>query len=142
MITLSINPKLILKKDSYQLIDEAILVTHELLRKLALDRNFVAKISHAFGRDFNADALEDLRQQWITSDFQSFPKIKIISSAEINNKNGTYSAANNTIYLSREFLILHTYNLQAIVNLFLEEYAHCVAAKIKTSDAPKLSFIL
>ena len=138
----TINPNLSWGIDSYQLIDEAILVSREFLKKLALDRDFLAKISQAFGQDFNADALEDLRQQWIAGHFQSFPKIEIISSAEINGKNGAYSAANNKISLSREFLISHTYNLQAIVNLFLEEYGHFVAAKIDVSDPPRLSFRL
>ena len=117
------------------ILDTAVLKAQQLLTKFAVDEEFAAKTTLAFGEEFNTKKLEELRQQWLVGQFEAFPQIEVRSSAELNGANGAFAAATNTIYLSAEYLEENAGNLEAISNVVLEEYGHFVDAEVNELDA-------
>lgn len=113
---------------------QAQLNAQSLLTEFAVSEDFLTDIKTAFGDDFNQSILEQLYQQWVESNFDSFPEVEIRSASEINGANGAFSSDTNKIYISREFLTQN--NTQAITNLLLEEYGHFVDHRINASDTP------
>jgi Ca2+-binding RTX toxin-like protein len=128
--------KEILEESAQIALDEGILTAQGLLRAIASDKDFATKLTLAFGDSFDAEKLEDLRQQWQAGDFDSLPTIEIRAAAEINGANGAFSADTNTIYLSQEYMAQNAADEQAIADVLLEEIGHSVDLNINTSDAP------
>jgi Ca2+-binding RTX toxin-like protein len=106
------------------------------LTNLALDENFLQKLTIAFNDDGNITALKALQNAWKDSNFTDLPKIEIRSAAELNSARGAFAIATNTIYLSREFVQNHLDNSGAIADVLLEEIGHSVDARIHTTDTP------
>jgi hypothetical protein len=109
---------------------------YSTLNKFANGDDFIAKVQSIFGTNFDASKLEEIRQQWINSNFTSLPPIEIRSGSELQGANAAYAGSNNTIYVSQEFLTKYTDNLQAITSVLLEEIGHSVDWHINTSDTP------
>ena len=117
-------------------IADAKLDVQNLLNQLTLNPNLRSIINTSFGNNFNQTTLEQFSQQWLTNNFDNFPKIEVRSADEINGANGAFSRDTNKIYLSRDFLNQHQDNSSVITNLLLEEYAHFIDAEINASDTP------
>ncbi|BAY27535.1 hemolysin-type calcium-binding region [Calothrix sp. NIES-2100] len=127
-MTSSVSPFLLLSDNSLVLdvnsllaLEQAILTTRQELQSFAHRSEFGLLMKVAFGDRFQPDQLQ---QAWVIGDFQQLPRIQICASATINGLNGGYVAANNTIYLSQEFLRNHIDNPQAIASVFAEEIGH------------------
>ena len=106
------------------------------LNNFAKGDDFIAKVQSIFGTNFDASKLEEIRQQWINSNFTSLPPIEIRSGSELQGANAAYAGSNNTIYVSQDFLTKYTDNPQAITSVLLEEIGHSVDWHINTSDTP------
>lgn len=63
------------------------------------------------------------------------PKIEIRAGSEINKANGAFAAANDTIYLSSDFLAKNAGNTEAVTSVLLEEIGHSIDSKINVLDA-------
>lgn len=98
-------------------------------------------LTQVFGDGFNVDRGASLLEL-VTTDLtgetnqNSGIAFEIRPTSEINNASGAYSASNNTIYLSEEFLIENADNPDAIANLIIEEIGHYLDATANLSDAP------
>jgi parallel beta-helix repeat protein len=114
---------------------KAILATEERLKDFAASEEFYQTIDIAFGSSFSVGQVEDLHQQWITSEFEGVPNIQILTGVELNGALGAFSEATNTIYLSEDFIEQNISNPWAISNVLLEEYGHYVDSKINEWDA-------
>ncbi|MEG4329882.1 hypothetical protein [Microcoleus sp. herbarium5] len=117
-------------------IETSLQAVYTTLNNFAKGDDFVAKVQSIFGTNFDAGKLEEIRQQWINSDFTSLPAIEIRTGSELKGANAAYAGSNNTIYVSEEFLTQNNNNLQGITSVLLEEIGHSVDWKINTSDTP------
>jgi murein DD-endopeptidase MepM/ murein hydrolase activator NlpD len=90
----------------------------------------------AFGDRFNNDIADRILQKFARKDFSDLPSVEIISSDYLSGANGAFAFANDTIYLSKEFLDTNIENPQAIANVLLEEFGHYLDSKINTEDTP------
>ncbi|HAC64310.1 MAG TPA: hypothetical protein DCF68_12410 [Cyanothece sp. UBA12306] len=117
------------------ILNSAIASSQELLTQYSFNDELLGDLTTAFGSEYDSDVATNLVTQWQTGNFDSFPEIEIRSSAEINGANGAYSADTNRIYISEEFLLANTNNVQAISDLLLEEYGHYIDARINSVDA-------
>jgi len=132
----SVSATDILDESAQFALNEATSTAQRFLSAIASDKDFATKLTLAFGDNFDAEKLEDLRQQWEAENFKSLPPIEIRSSPEINDANGAFSADTNTIYLSREYIAQNAADVQAIADVLLEEIGHSVDLQINVSDAP------
>jgi len=114
---------------------EAILSVQDYLTQFSLSEKFIERIKIAFGDRFDLAKLEELRQQWVSGQFEALPPIEIRPSAEINGANGAFAAATNTIYLSHDYIAQNASNSQSITDVLLEEIGHFVDAQINTLDS-------
>jgi Calx-beta domain/FG-GAP-like repeat/RTX calcium-binding nonapeptide repeat (4 copies) len=106
------------------------------LSEFAIDESLLTVVNSSFGSLFDAEKLENLRQQWATGNFEGLPAIDIRPAAEINGANGAFAAVTNTIYLSQEYIARNTSNPQVISNVLLEEIGHFVDTQINALDSP------
>ena len=118
-----------------EILNTAVANSQDLLTKYASNENLLGDLTTAFGTEYNSQAADELIGQWQTGDFTSFPEFEIRSAAEINGANGAYSADTNKIYISQEYLLANTDNINAISNLVIEEYGHYVDSRINSVDA-------
>ena len=112
----------------------AIAGAQELLTSFSFSDQLLGDLTTAFGSNYNRQAALDLVTQWQSGEFDSFPEIEILSSATINGANGAYSVDTNKIYIAEEYLLTNADNINAIVDLALEEYGHYVDAQINLED--------
>ena len=103
------------------ILNSAIELSQELLTQYSLSEELLGDLTTAFGTEYNSDTATELVTQWQTGNFDSFPEIEILSSAEINGANGSYSADSNKIYISEEYLLANADNINAISDLLLLE---------------------
>jgi Ca2+-binding RTX toxin-like protein len=136
MNTVSLLNKESLDESAQVALEDATSTAQSLLKAIASDKDLATKLTLAFGDSFDAEKLEDLRQQWETDDFDLLPPIEIRSGAEINGAKGAFSADTNIIYLSQEYIAQNAANPQAIADVLLEEIGHSVDSQINVSDAP------
>ena len=122
------NPELFLSF----LLEEAIIIVKHLLQKLASSTDFEPSLQLAFGNNIDTSLL---KESWTAGEFV-FPEIEIINRAEINNANGAFARVTNKIYLAQEFLLANINNLDAVTDVFLEEYGHFVDSRLNVDDAP------
>ncbi|MEG4328159.1 calcium-binding protein [Microcoleus sp. herbarium5] len=118
------------------LITTSLQQVYNSLNNFAKGDDFLAKVQSIFGTNFDASKLEEIRQQWINSNFTSLPPIEIRSGLELQEANAVYAGSNNTIYVSQDFLTKYTNNPQAITSVLLEEIGHSVDWHINTGDTP------
>ncbi|XWK86427.1 MAG: hypothetical protein U7127_19695 [Phormidium sp.] len=118
------------------LVEDALQNAYNTLNSFAGSENFLSKIKTAFGESFDATKLEDLRQQWISSNFASLPAIEIRTGAELQGANAAYAGSTNTIYFSQNFLNKYASNGEAIRAVLLEEIGHYVDWQINSVDTP------
>ena len=100
------------------------------LRKFAGRTDFDISLQKIFGVAGEDTAL--LKQAWLTGNFGTLPNLEIIAGSQINNARGAFAAATNTIYLSDE--LIKGRNLNAITEVFLEEYGHYLDHKLNQQD--------
>ncbi|MEG4056465.1 calcium-binding protein, partial [Microcoleus sp. Pol7_B2] len=117
-------------------IETSLKAVYATLNNFAKGDDFVAKAQSIFGTNFDAGKLEEIRQQWVNSDFTSIPAIEIRTGSELKGANAAYAGSNNTIYVSENFLTQNTNNLQGITSVLLEEIGHSVDWSINTYDTP------
>jgi serralysin len=112
-------------------------VLDSTLQRLGLfleDPEFRAKMSTAFGDRWNHNIAISLIQDLVAG--KALPNIQITSAATLNGAMGAYAAANQTLYLSQDFLTAQAANPEAIERVLLEELGHYIDAKINPVDAP------
>jgi len=112
-------------------LEQAVLRAQEQLQVFANDSEFGQKIELAFGSGANT---QELRKAWQAGDFSQLPRIEIRSATEINGARGAFAGANNTIYLSQELIGENSNNVNAVIDVLLEEVGHSVDWKINVSD--------
>ena len=99
------------------------------LRKFALRADFDASLKQVFGVEIEST---ELKQAWLAGDFGTLPNLEIIAASQINNARGAFAAATNTLYLSDE--LIKGRNLNAITEVFLEEYGHYLDSILNQQD--------
>ncbi|MCL1464614.1 PA14 domain-containing protein [Argonema galeatum] len=117
------------------LVEQALESGKDILTGLGKDPDFTNKMNIAFGNSWDAKVASNLVKDWLTGDFSELPKIEIRAGVEINEANGAFAAANNTIYLSRDFLAKNAGNTEAVTSVVLEEIGHSIDSKVNVSDA-------
>lgn len=130
------NSNLIDGLNSTELLDVSTEAARSFLTDFAADLEFDPKVALAFGTSFNAQVLENLKEQWKSNNFTVLPEIEIRTAAELNGARGAFSSNTNTIYLSREFIARNATNPQTITSVLLEEIGHFVDFRINQFDAP------
>ncbi len=105
------------------------------LEDFANSSDFYRQSTEVFGQNFNQEKLFSLQQEWQNSDFHQLPRIELLSSGELKGANGAFAEANNTIYLSEEYLQQNWERPEKIVEVILEEVGHFVDAQINSQDA-------
>lgn len=105
------------------------------LEDFANSSDFYRQSTEIFGQNFNQEKLFSLQQEWQNSDFHQLPRIELVSSGELKGANGAFAEANNTIYLSEEYLQQNRERPEKIVEVILEEVGHFVDAQINSQDA-------
>lgn len=102
-----------------------------------LEKNdFVTRLHSAFGNEIDLEKAIALIDGWANNDYSDLPKIEIRDSVDINGANGAYSSANNTIYLSREFITHNPNSISDISHVVLEELGHAIDSQVNFQDAP------
>ncbi|MBO1048752.1 MAG: hypothetical protein HEQ10_13875 [Dolichospermum sp. DEX182a] len=99
------------------------------LRKFARPADFDASLKQVFGVETEST---ELKQAWLAGNFGTLPNLEIIAASQINNARGAFAAATNTIYLSDE--LIKGRNLNAITEVFLEEYGHYLDSILNQQD--------
>jgi hypothetical protein len=113
---------------------QAVTLTHTLLQRFALCPNFISSLKAVFGHDFNTSLVLDLGQAWRRGDFHDLLNLEVCPAAEIDEAMGVFFQANNTIYLSQEFLNLFSDDPKIIAGVLLEEIGNYLDAKIHWQD--------
>ncbi len=106
------------------------------LQKLGLflqDPAFRNKMNTAFGDLWNIEAATLLIQNLAIG--QALPNIQITSASTLNGAMGTYATADQTIYLSQDFLTAQADRPEAIERVLLEELGHYIDTQINPVDA-------
>lgn len=117
-------------------IERSILIISDLLNEFLIDENlFSEKIKQAFGIQVDEIAAQKLIKTLVRNNYL-LPKIKIISSQEINEARGAFSPTTGKIYLAQEFLSENYNNIQKINSVILEEIGHFIDWKLNTLDTP------
>ncbi len=86
----------------------------------------------AFGQDYNQDSANQILTNWAQNNFTNTPHIELVSG---QNFNGAYAKANNTIYLSQEFVGANKDNVGAVTGVLVEEFGHYLDSQINVQDA-------
>jgi hypothetical protein len=118
-----------------EILAAALAEVRQHLHNFALNSDFLTQMQLAYGDNFDAAVALDLAQAWQDRDFSVIPAIEFLSSAELNGANGAYAAANDTIYVSQEFIAQNQANLAALTNLLLEEIGHRIDTLLNTTDS-------
>lgn len=124
------------EKFTVDLMDAGFQAATAQLRQFAARKDFVDQFQLAFGDGMNLEAANRLQQQWLAADFTSVPEVTIRSTAALQGAAGAFAAANNTVYLSQEYLTQNLSNPTAIIGVLLEELGHFVDAQINVVDTP------
>jgi Ca2+-binding RTX toxin-like protein len=109
-------------------------LAYHTLTLRAVDKHFIEVITESFGDRFDAEAVENLQQQWANGDFSELPPVEILPAASLNGARGAFSSDTKTIYLSQDFIALNAGNLEAITSVLLEEIGHFIDSCINQSD--------
>ena len=115
-------------------VNEAILQSQDLLTQFAKDEYFISKIITSFGDSYDAEVLENIRQQFESGNFSDLPQIEVLTVEELQGANGAYSVDTNTIYLAQEFIAEYESNSGLIADVLIEETGHWIDARINEVD--------
>lgn len=118
-----------------EILAAALAEVQQHLSNFALSNDFLSQMQLAYGDNFNTAVALDLAQSWQDRDFSVVPSIEFLTSAKLNGANGAYAAANDTIYVSQEFIAQNEANLAALTNLLLEEIGHRIDTLLNTTDS-------
>jgi Ca2+-binding RTX toxin-like protein len=94
------------------------------LAQFASQADFETVLTTAFGSKIDKSKIFQLRQQWLKGDFSIIPPVEILTHGELNNANGGYSASEDKIFVSSDFLARNQGNSNTITGLLLEEIGH------------------
>lgn len=118
------------------IVNQALLSVQKHLFSLVHSYQLTETLQAAFGTSFDSDAAISWLDGLVDNNFGDFPKLEIISSAEINHADGAYSATSNTIYLATEFVTVNSEHSPAIKAVILEEFGHFLDSKFNLFDTP------
>ena len=113
---------------------DAVTEAQNLLTELAKSPDFYTVIGSAFGSNYSEPSIRELRLDWLTADFSSFPQIELVNSSTLNGANGAFASINGTIYLGTDFIRANS--TEATTSLLLEEYGHFLDDRLNTEDSP------
>ena len=116
-------------------VERALQQTLSLLSTIGGDLTSIDRLRELFGDTFNTEDAISFLERLTDGDFSVLPNIEIRSETEINNASGAYSATNNTIYLSAEFLSQNDNNISAVSSVLLEEIGHFIDWRFNIEDA-------
>lgn len=119
------------------ILEQSLLEVQSLLNDFITDSDFNSQINLAFGLS-SPEQINDVQNvisQWLAGE-NILSGIEIVSSSDINDALGAYTAENNTIYLSQEFLIQNQNNPDTVRNVLLEELGHAFSHQVNPEDAP------
>ncbi|MCC0177186.1 S8 family serine peptidase [Waterburya agarophytonicola K14] len=119
------------------ILNKALLEARKQLSSFISDPNFNDRIDLAFGLSDpqQSNNAREIIGQWLAGE-NILPGIEIISSSSINGALGAYSADNNTIYLSQEFLSQNQNNRDRVTSVILEELGHAFSQQLNPEDVP------
>ena len=121
---------------SHPAIEQAWQQTRSLLADWIDTSTTDSDLFSAFGNTFNNETALVLLQRWITTgDIGILPPIEVLPAADLNYALGAYSADNNTIYLSDEFIAQNTQNSDLVTSVLIEELGHFLDNKFNDTDA-------
>jgi surface antigen len=129
------SPTFRLNRSTSATLEQALQDAETALSKFATDRSFTATMNLAFGDRWNPQVAKQLFQAWAAHDFRNLPKLEIRLGSEINNANGAFASATNTIYISRDFLVQNANNPKAVTSVLIEEIGHAIDFRINKTDA-------
>jgi hypothetical protein len=118
--------------------DLLVTATHDVtnaLSAIASSPDFLEQLVLAYGDHISQDVADELRQQFLTGTYE-LPEIEVISATDLAGAQGTYAAANRTIYLSDALFADPTPNLERVVAVLLEEIGHDLDTRLNRTDAP------
>ena len=111
---------------------QAITATKYILSGLSSNSQRDYIMGTAFGQDYNQDSANQILTDWAQNNFTGTPHIELVSG---QNFNGAYAKANNTIYLSGEFVAANSGNVEAVTGVLVEEVGHSLDIQINVKDA-------
>ncbi|MGD1911484.1 MAG: hypothetical protein ACFB2X_11675, partial [Rivularia sp. (in: cyanobacteria)] len=114
---------------------KAVEQAQDFLTGLEADAALTDKLELAFGESFQTEIADKLINDFSQDNFSDIPAIQVVSSDKINGANGGYDSLNGSIYLSREFVITHENDVNAITGVILEEIGHFIDSRINDEDA-------
>ncbi|NET00249.1 MAG: tandem-95 repeat protein [Sphaerospermopsis sp. SIO1G1] len=116
--------------DDLQDVIQTVINTAKLqLQEFAQTAEFSDRMIQVFGT-----SPAGLQSAW-TNGLVILPEIEIVSSQEIDGANGAFAGVTNKIYLSQEFINANINNLDAVVKVVVEEYAHFIDNSINITDS-------
>jgi len=105
-----------------------------LAASVAQDNAIDSILGTAFGTNVATPQAQSLIQQLDTNEFFDNLEFEILPSVELEGALGAYSPANDTIYLSQQFLTQGT--VEQATDVLLEEVGHAVDDFLNETDAP------
>ncbi|QSV67956.1 MAG: hypothetical protein HEQ12_14230 [Aphanizomenon flos-aquae DEX188] len=108
--------------------------TSEYLSQFRFDAGYTQKLETAFGNDFNRSVANQIFDKLAQGDFSGIPTIEIVNRNDINGANGAFAIATGKIYLAADFISQNAQNVNAVVDVLLEEVGHFVDSQINTAD--------
>ena len=98
--------------------------------------DFIDSLQSVLGENFDHEMMDHLKTQWESGDFSQLPKLEIVPNEFLDDANGAFSNATNTIYVSNHFLeqVIDT-QPDKVTNLLLEEIGHFIDVKVNNQDA-------
>ncbi|NET72630.1 MAG: hypothetical protein F6K62_17375, partial [Sphaerospermopsis sp. SIO1G2] len=116
--------------DDLQDVMQTVINTAKLqLQEFAQTAEFNDRMIQVFGT-----SPAGLQSAW-TNGLVILPEIEIVSSQEIDSANGAFAGVTNKIYLAQEFINANINNLDAVVKVVVEEYAHFIDNSINITDS-------
>lgn len=122
--------------DASPILEQAVREAHDVLTGLPNNQNVNDIINQSFGKNWDKEAFNDLREDLLTQNYSKFPEIKVVPSAQIDHAKGAFAQKTNTIYIAENFLAENVNNLDAVKAVILEEEGHYIDSRINEEDAP------
>lgn len=110
----------------------AIDVARQTLAGAQLGSDFGDTLRLAFGDSVNVARAEPAIQEIIDG---HGPRIELVDASDLQGAFAAYSRTGNTIFISREFVLDHATDKDALVAVLLEEYGHYIDTKVNQVDA-------
>jgi Ca2+-binding RTX toxin-like protein len=94
------------------------------LGQFAAQPDFVDLLQVAFGAEFDLNIALGIESLFQAGDFSLIPEIRVLSDGELGTANGAYAGLLDEIFVSSDFLASHLGDVNAVVELLLEEIGH------------------